>query len=278
MIPLGPGPIPASPAELAERLRMGIQRLFRLSASAPIGVDVGVSTEALIGHINVALTGLELSEGKGVSPRHVLSSTPFTIKNVAIVGSPVKLRSLDVTLLAEGTSLPVAWAEADDGELWIVADASDGAGSSSAAQPPTAHVDASADVAELERAIGTELRARVADAGFTLKSHSLDIQAVGRRELLVRAEATVGKSFLSARVNVNAQAAIDDSMRLTISRVEITSSNPLVGALLGSVNAKLGPWNGRQIDLSDYTFAGARLREVELTVDSRIRVSARFGG
>ena len=36
-------------------------------------------------------------------------------------------------------------------------------------------------------------------------------------------------------------------------------------------------WNDRKIDLASYTFAGARLQQVEVSVDSSVHVRARFG-
>jgi hypothetical protein len=269
MIPLGSGPMPSASEELSKRLTGGVRRVL---GSTAVAVEAQLRSNALIDEIGVDLTGASLSTLHGDAVGAIESATPATIARLQVVGTPVVIRQLPVTVSATAHDLPVSWKRGSDGVLWLAAEESrDGA------DRATASLDASVEIAAMERAVHSELERRVKNVGFTLKSLTLHVQAVGKRGLSLRADATVAKSFLSAKVTVTGRAAISDSFMLTVSEVELTSGNPIIGALVAPVNSKLHAWNGRRVDLTQYTFAGARLQSLKLTVDSSVRLQAGFG-
>ena len=278
MIPLGAGPVPADTNDFTERFASGLRRIFAGGRESPLRVDGKLQPPASVQRLDVTLTGVEVSSGRSDPPAAFTSSDPGLLVALTITAAPVLVRNLPVTLAAAAENVPVSWKRAADDALWLVFEKY-----TQGAEPASARLDASAEVVGIERLLAAEVEARVRYAGFVLKSFSMDVRsqgvrAEGVRGLSASADVTVGKSFLSATVTVAGKATINDALILTISEVGLSSANPIVGALVGPVNAKLRPWNGRTIDLTRYTFAGAHLRSVVVTLDSAIRVNARFGG
>jgi len=274
VIPLGPGPVPASADELGARLGSGLSRVLASRSGAPVAVSAVPGADGGVESALVDVTGVDASSAQDIDPGPVASSAAATVASLRVAGSPALVRGLPVTLAAEATNVPITWNTTGDGALWLAIE-EPGAGAVSA--PASARVDASAAVTDLDRLVARELSARLGGMGLTLKSSSVAVGALGTRGLDIRADATVGKAFLSAKATLTARAVIDDALTLTISDVDLTSGNPLVAAVVSRADAMLAPWNGRRIDLAQYTFAGARLQDVHLSVDTAIRVEARFG-
>ncbi|MFD3446348.1 hypothetical protein ACFDTO_17275 [Microbacteriaceae bacterium 4G12] len=229
-----------------------------------------------ISRVAADITGVDASSAKDIEPGRIASSTPATIEALSLIGSPALLRGLPVTLAAEAEHVPVTWNTSGDGALWLaVEDVGEGTGGRDAAA--SARVDITAAIADLERLVADELSARLNDMGLSLKSLSVAVAALGTRGFDLRGDATVGKSFLSAKVTVTGRAEVDDALTMTISNVDLSSGNPLVAAVVSRADSMVAPWNGRRIDLATYSFAGARLQDVHVTVDSAIHLHARFG-
>ncbi|WP_108250223.1 hypothetical protein [Planctomonas deserti] len=276
MIPLGPGPVPASADELGARLGAGLGRVLAPASGSPVPVNAEPGADGSISRVAADITGIDASSAKDIEPGPIASSTRATIEALSLTGSPAVLRGLPVTIAAEAEHVPVTWNTSGDGSLWLaVEDAATGASGQDA--PASARVDVTAAVADLERLVADELSARLGGMGLSLKSLSVAVAALGTRGLDLRADATVGKSFLSAKVTVTGRAQVDEALALTISNVDLSSGNPLVAAVVSRADSMIAPWNGRRIDLATYTFAGARLRDVHVSVDSAIHLHARFG-
>ena len=281
MIPLGRGPVPTTAAELADRLGYGVRRILQVERGDP-RVDVRMSRDH-IDRIAIDITGLSTSGPATLTPGFGAADHPSVIDVLAIDGDPVGIRGVPVTLSAEGRGLPVAFRTTTLDDTWIVADDRSPSGSATrpegaSAAAPTAWLEASARLDTVEDALRAELDQRARAHGFTLKSLALDVRSAGRRGITLRADATVGKSFLSAKVTATATVTIDDDLVLLVSNLALTSGNPLVTAILARARGPLDEWDGRRVDLTAYSFAGARLRDVELSADDAIRFRATFGG
>jgi hypothetical protein len=272
VIPLGPGPVPATADELGARLGSGLARVLVPGWGSAIPVAADPGADGSIEGVWVDVTGVDASSAHDIDPGPITASVPATVGSLTVAGSPAILRGLPVTIAAEGEHVPIAWNTAGDGSLWLAVEDAQGRGA-----PASARVDVSAAVADLEQLVTAELSARLGGMGLTLKSVAVAVAAIGTRGLDLRADVTVGKSFLSAKVALTARAVVDDALVLTISDVDLTSGNPLVAALVSRADAMLAPWNGRRIDLTRYSFAGVRLQDVQVSVDAAIRVRARFG-
>jgi hypothetical protein len=272
VIPLGAGPVPTSADELGARLGAGLGRVLAPASGAAVPVAAEPGADGTVDGVWVDVTGVDASGARDIEPGPIVSTAPGTVRSLTIAGSPAILRGLPVTIAAEGEHVPIAWNTAGDGSLWLAVEDASGRGA-----PASARVDVSAAVADLERLVADEVSARIGGMGLTLKNVAVAVAAVGTRGLDIRSDVTVGKSFLSAKVTLTARAVVDDAMVLTISDVDLTSGNPLVSALVGRADAMLAPWNGRRIDLARYSFAGARLQDVQVGVNGSIRVTGRFG-
>jgi hypothetical protein len=281
VIPLGPGPVPTSADELGARLGAGLGRVLAHRSGSPVAVSAVPGADGAIDSALVDVTGADASSARDIDPGPIASSVASTVSSLSVAGSPAVVRGLPITLSAEASNVPITWNTTGDGSLWLAVEEPPGAASAGAeggaGAPASARVDASAAIADLDRLVAQELSARLGGMGLTLKGSSVSVAAIGTRGLDIRADATVGKSFLSAKATLTARAVVDDSLTLIISDVDLTSGNPLVAAVVSRADSMLAPWNGRRIDLAEYSFAGARLQDVQLSVDNAIRIHARFG-
>src|SRR3712207_5429060 len=189
MIPLGPGPVPASAEELAARLGSGLGRVLAPGSGVAVPVDADPGADGGIDGVWVDVTGVDASSARDMDPGAIASSVPATVGTLTVAGSPAILRGLPVTLAAEAAQVPIAWNTAGDGSIWLAVEDAEDRGA-----PASARVDLSAAIADLERLVAQELSSRLGGMGLTLKSSSVAVAALGTRGLDLRAEATVGKS------------------------------------------------------------------------------------
>jgi len=271
MIPLGPGPIPLTSAELRDRLADGLRRTLAPQSAAGFPVDADLVSAQAVAFFRVDITGVDISRAHDVTPRGITQTDAATLESLTVTGLPAMVRGLPVTLTADAANVPFTWVRVGD-DLWV--NPEDGGDQT---LPASAHIVASVEAGQLEQFLRAEIEQRVTERGFKLKGFTMDVVAEGPRGVSVRAEATVGKSILSAKVTVTGRAVIDESMTLVLSDIELSSGNPVVSAVIGQVSSRLAPWNDRRIDLASYTFAGARLQHVAVSVDSSVRVAASFG-
>jgi hypothetical protein len=279
MIPLGHQALPTTTTELGQVIEGGVRRLLRLDAADPIAVHVLTLPDphaetGTVQAVHIDLSGAEVSRARDITPRTFASWEPLLVQNVSVTGSPTIVRSLPVTLRVEANGLPLQQAVAEDGERWIIADTDE---APAGGRPAAGDLIASAAIADIETVSRAELERIVTAKGFALKKYALAIRPSGSRGVTIEADATVGKSLLSAKVTVTATVRIDDDFTLRISDVALSSGNPIVAALVTPVGARLSPYNGRSFALGEHTFAGARLTSLDLDVDSAIRVTAAFG-
>jgi hypothetical protein len=274
MIPLGEGPVPATSAELQERIAGGVQRA--LAASSADGILVGASMESpqVVPLVAITLVDVTADSVPSLPAAGLPSLGRAVVGEVRVEAQRLRLRGVPVDVSASAADVPMAWRTAFDG-LWLLPDQK--ATTATAAGAPSGDLRLSVPVAALEDAVRAEVAREVESRGFSLKSFSLGIRQTGPNALELSSVATVGKAFLKATVTVTGRARIDESLALVVDGVGIASGNPIVSAFLGPVESRLAPWNGRRIESASYSFAGARLTEAELTVDSSVHLRVHAG-
>jgi hypothetical protein len=192
--------------------------------------------------------------------RHVRVDAP----RLVAVGMPV-----DGT--AELGGLRFDWVEGSDGRVGVQPAEPTGA------HPVSGHARIAVDKAGLVATARGLLTVVLLQQGITLTGLDVDLVSRGPRAAALRVDAAIKKGmFLSARVQATASVSIDANMVLAVRDVQLTSGNPLVAALLGTVKGRVEAATSRDIDLATLLPDGVRLADVRLDVGQELVVSARL--
>ncbi|TDE92588.1 hypothetical protein EXU48_13665 [Occultella glacieicola] len=274
MFLLGPGPVPTTSEELERRLAAGLRELMGLAANTPIQVTASLADHGSIPSVRIDLSGVQIrTSGSARNEPTFTDREPVLLGELHVSGSPISAEGVPLTAAAQVRNLPLAWRHTTDGDLWLWPD--EEAGSE---VTPDGHAEASAVLADVTAALKARGAAALVRRGFTLKDLTLDVRATTPKSATLRAEATVGKSILSAKAVLTGEASFDETSRMTVRNLKLTSGNPLVAALLTVAKRYTDEWDGRTVDLAQYAFAGARVRDVSISTEAGVvRVTASAG-
>jgi hypothetical protein len=293
LIPLGPAPRPADGADLAARIRTALvdelggkaAGLDQASVTAVLdGFDVASADVDLSGVV-VSLDGaagqagqagpasagpLETGAAKRWNPE-IVRREPATLRRVRVDAHPLVAVDLPVDVTAELEGLRFDWVEGSDGRVGVQPAEPTGA------HPVSGHARIAVDKAGLVATARGLLTVVLLQQGITLTGLDVDLVSRGPRAAALRVDAAIKKGmFLSARVQATASVSIDADMVLAVRDVQLTSGNPLVAALLGTVKGRVEAATSRDIDLATLLPDGVRLADVRLDVGQELVVSARL--
>jgi hypothetical protein len=279
LLPLGPAPRPTTDDDLAARLR---DTLVTLAAGRAQGLDaakiVPVLDGADLASLDVDLTGVAvgLPTGQQAAVEHwrptVAAREDATLRTLRIDAHPLTAVDLPVDVTAELAGVRFAWVSTDAGQV-----------GAELVEPTTdAPVTGSARVAVSRAGLAGTVQGMLAVAlqsnGIQLTSFDLDVTQSGPRGAALKASAGIRKGmFLSATITATASAAVDDTMVLTVGDVQLSSGNPLVGAMLGAFRGKIEAAAGQRIDLAASLPPGVHLTDVTLDVGDDVVIAARLG-
>jgi hypothetical protein len=296
LIPLGPAPRPADGADLAARIRAALADelggraagLDRASVTAVLdGADVASADIDLSGvvlrldeakalggpadgHAPGTAAGAAGDSAKRWTP-DVVRREPGTLRRVRVDAHPLVAVDLPVDITAELDGLRFDWVEGSDGRVGVQPVEPTGA------HPVSGHVRIAAEKVGLVATARGLLAVVLQQQGVTLTGLDVDLVSQGPRAAILRVDAGVRKGvFLSARVQATASVSIDANMVLAVRDVQLTSGNPLVAALLGTVKGRVEAATSRDIDLAEQLPDGVRLADVRLDVGKHLVVSARL--
>ncbi|WP_163543298.1 hypothetical protein [Occultella kanbiaonis] len=274
MFLLGPGPIPTTSEELSQRLSAGLSELMGLGEDAPIKVAATLADDGSVPSVQIDLSGARIrTRGSDRSEPTFTDRQATLLGDLQIQGSPITAEGVPLTASAQVRDLPVAWRHTAEGDLWLWPDED-----TERDVAPEGHAEASAIIADVTAALKARGTSALARRGFTLKDLTLEVRATTPKSATLRAEATVAKSILSAKAILTGEASFDDTSRMTVRNLKLTSGNPLVAALLSVAKRYTDEWDGRTVDLSQYAFAGARVRDVSISTEGGVvRLKATAG-
>lgn len=276
-LPFGTAPRPTSDAEIETRVR---ELLARLAQRRVRGLERIVVTAHLdgadIASLTVDGTGVAI-EVDGPDPERlpavdVTHREPAVVRTLELVAHPASVAGVPVDVAISASDVRFAWATSSTDQLALEV------------QPPSpdAPVVGTARVSAPRKGIEGAARAALADAlrsrGFTLTDLDLDLESRGPRELSVRAEAKVRKSVVRAAVVVTGVASIDDALVLSVRDAEISSTNPVVGALVAPFRPRIAAAAARRIDIAALLPPGVSVSDISIDVGGGdVVVSATFG-
>ena len=262
-VPFGPAPRPTSDADLEARVRElvaayappGAQGLDQVDVTASLdGADIAALAVDLSG-VSVGVDGAEPVRLPSVEVTH---RERAVLRRLQVVAHPASVAGVPVQVDVAASDVPFAWATSSTDQLFLELQPP------SESDPVVGTARISAPRREIVAAARTVLGAELAKRGFTLTDLDLQLENLGPRALSVRAQAKVKRSVVRAAVEVTAQAQIDDALVLSIRDADISSSNPIVSALVAPFRPRIAAMAARRIDLAALLPAGVSVTDVSL--------------
>jgi len=262
-VPFGSAPRPTSDADLVARVRELISTYAPPGARGLDQVDVtasldGADIAALAVDLSGVAVGVDGSEPVRLASVEVTHRDPAVLRRLEVVAHPVSVEGVPVQVDVAASGVPFAWATSATDQLFIEVQPP------SESDPVVGTARISAPRREIVAAARTVLGAELAKRGFTLTALDLQLENLGPRALSVRAEAKVKRSVVRAAVEVTAEARIDDALVLSIRDADISSSNPIVSALVAPFRPRIAAMAARRIDLAALLPAGVSVTDVSL--------------
>lgn len=274
MIPLGPGEIPSSTQEMTSRISSALGQITGAGPQAGPTVTAELDSPSQISNLTINITQKEAAAARAEKPASLTRLGEVRLENFQVVGDPALIHGAPVNVHVAAAHIPAVWSRDDRGNLWLVPQEnsgnSEGAGASG-------NLEIAAKASDLEAALRVVV-AGLADAnGAKLKDLRLRVESAGERALVLAVDVAASKFMMTAKVRALAELSLDDNMNLHIRNVDLTGDGA-AGAMVANLLAdKIGQWRGRRIDLGQFVFAGAALRDVKLETGQQLRLSARFG-
>lgn len=274
MIPLGAGEIPANGDEVARRISEAISRLLGTQAGRGPKVDCRMESPEVISDMRINLSGIEAAATRAERPAGLTVLGAANVEQFQVTGEPVMVYGAPVKLDINGQRIPMSWARDQSAAIWLVPSDNPPAG----IEPPTGNIRISAVKAQLEQALKVVV-AQLADKnGAKLKDLRLTLESAGPRAIAVGVDVAASKFMMTAKVRAIADARLDDLMNLTIGDVEVTGEGAAGQMVANMLSGTVKPWRGRQLNLGQYMFAGAALKDVQMQVGDELSLTAKFGG
>lgn len=279
LLPLGTVPRPATGDDLAARLRDTLREAARGQVHGLDQARIEATLDGADVHsLEVDLTGVAVAPGQGEAPEapswtpDVVSRDDAVLRTLRLDAHPLTAVDLPVDLSAEVQGVRFAWVAGADGSV----------GAELVEPSEDSPVSGSARVAVSREGLAGTVRGlltvALAGNGIQLTDFDLRIDQTGPRDAAIAIDASIKKGmFLSAKITATASAAVDSAMVVTVGDIRLSSGNPIVGALLGTMKGRVEEVAGRRIDLAEALPPGVRLTDVRLDVGEEIVLSAELG-
>ncbi|WP_407318373.1 hypothetical protein UQW22_17120 [Isoptericola halotolerans] len=279
LLPLGTAPRPATGDDLAARLRDTLRETARGQVHGLDEARIEATLDGADVHsLEIDLTGVAFVPGQGGSPEapswtpDVVSRDDAVLRTLHVGAHPLTAVDLPVDVSTELQGVRFSWVAGADGSVGaeLVEPSED--------SPVTGDARVAVSREGLAGTVRGLLTVALAGNGIQLTDFDLRIDQTGPRDAAIAIDASIKKGmFLSAKITATASAAVDDAMVVTVGDIRLSSGNPIVGALLGTMKGRVEEVAGRRIDLAEALPPGVRLTDVRLDVGEEIVLSAELG-
>jgi len=270
MIPVGPGEIPTSGEELSSRVSTFLSEVIT-SGQMPVITGTMTSPDK-IESFTLDVSGAEVGDAKLARPSGFTRLGNVVVSSLDIKGDPALVFGAPVLISTRASHLPMSWSRDDRGNLWLVPSES-----ASGQTSPEGALELAAEITQIERAARATIATLAEQNGAKLKDFNLRIESAGPRALAARVDVAASKFMMTAKLIIIAEAMLDDEMNLRIGQLEIKGDGAAGGMVANMIADKVRGFQGRVIPLGQFMFAGAALKDVKLTTDDRLRLTANFG-
>lgn len=207
----------------------------------------------------------------------IISRTPGMLRTGRLIADPVMVQGFPVHVDATVSDAPVDWAEyADDREQGRPASRfgiEESPGPATSSGSFSVRIQA-ADIAPLLVAIA---RPMLATAGVRLRRLECTITVGQRQVVTVHALASARWKIFGVSARATASVQISPDAVVTVKRVRLSSSNPLVAIALFAVRSQVRASEGQRFDLNaEAGPVSPRVHDLRVTAGDDVAIAGRF--
>jgi hypothetical protein len=255
---------PSSAAELTRLLNESLRRLFEID-SDPVHIREGSYPQ--LHELSISLDGARLRSDPPrpavtageTSPALQIDQLTFSATSLSIGPAAV-----DLALSAQDVELGQG-KDSNEHVVLTLERASNGTIEISTAQT------------DLEALIAGFARDQAGKQGITIDGVQLTLRQKNPYSVAAEVRLRARKLFLSASIQVTGQLDLDDELNLKISALACTGDGGISTMACGILKPYLQKLDGREFPLMSLPLGEIRLRDIQLTVGEKLRVTAEFG-
>ena len=264
MFPLYSSNFPATATELARLLNASLGRVF---AGAPEPVSLRAEAYPEIAELRLTLDGAELRSDPPQPPMLNRGTTPaLTIEQFEIRGTGIAVGAAEVDLYLSASGVCLGQTRDDNHEVVLVLQS---------ASEGKLEIDAAREA--LERAIAELAKNEAGKHGVAIDQVQLTLSARGDRGLDGEVKLRARKLFLSTTIQVAGKLDLDSELNATLSDVRCTGEGAMGSMACGFLQPHFEKVNGRSVSLLALPLGDVHLRDVRLSANERLTVTAEFG-
>jgi hypothetical protein len=264
MLPLATGTFPSSAPELTRLLNESLGQIF-LVDSDPVNIRANSFP-----HLETLSISLDHARLRPDPPRPPVisgqTSPALEVDQLTLNATPLSLgpAAIDLSLSARGVHLGQAQ-NLNDEIILTLEKAAEG------------NIEISIAQTDLEALIARLAQDQAGKQGITIDSVRLMLRQKNPHSLDVEVSLRAKKLFLSASIKVTGQLDLDDQLNLKISGLSCTGDGGIATLACGLLKPYLQKIDGREFPLMSLPLGRVHLRDVQLTVADKLRVTAEFG-
>lgn len=264
MFPLKTERFPANATDLKRLLEESIRGLFEL-ARAP--VEMREKEYPRLETLNICLNGARLPDRPPAVPIVNHGSAPALMVDrfrVEGVGMQVGPAVVDFSLAARDLQLH----QTTDSERQVVLLLHNAAEGS---------LETTIATSDLEALISEVATAEAGKHGVNIDHVELTLRSRGSRSLTAEVRLRAKKLFLSATIRITGQLDLDEQLNARISGLDCAGEGAIASVACGVLKPHLQKLDGREFPLMSLPLGEVRLRDVRISVDEKLSVTAEFG-
>jgi hypothetical protein len=264
MLALHTATFPSSAADLERLLNESLQRLF---ISKPAPVTVSDNSYPRLHEIKISLDGARLR------PEPPRPPSTFGERSPALEVDHLTVTALRFSIGPAAFDLSVTAAEVqfdqskDSDEQVIL----------SLKRATEGHIKLSIPQSDLEALITKLAREEASRQGLTIDGVQLALHRESAHSLAVEMRLRARKLFLAASIVVTGQLDLDDQLNLKVSGLSCAGDGGMANLACGVLTPHLRKIDGREFPLMSLPLGETRLRDVRVTVDDNLSITAEFG-
>lgn len=264
MFPLHTATFPSSAAELQRLLNESLERVF-ISKTDP--VTVGDRSFPRLSRVEISLDGSRL---RPEPPRPSIAtgkvSPALEIDRLNVSASPLSVGPAELHLSLAASEVRLGQGkDANEQIVLSLQSATEG------------NIEISILQSDLTALVTGLAQDQAGKQGITIDGVNLQLRQENAHSLAVEVRLRARKLFLAASLRITGQLDLDDQLNVKISGLNCTGDGGMAAMACGILKPYLEKFDGREFSLMSLPLGEISLRNVRLTVDDDLIITAEFG-
>jgi Flp pilus assembly secretin CpaC len=261
MLPLAGSSFPDSSDTLTEALKTGLAGRGMTAREV-----VAIGTWPALDSLKVDLTGTKLSATQQIDTKASAQTPGPTPRRFELIASPAQWEAAPLDVRLHATDVVFDFGRTpENGAVLMVKTAAEG------------EVTVEVAVAEVEKLVQSLAAKAAGEHGVEIKSTKVTFTSRGPRSVSVSALVTAKAFIASATVTLSGDLDLDEHLNVRLSNLRFSGDGMVANLAGGFIRPQLVKLEGRTIPLMSFALGGITLRNVELQVGEKLRLTAAFG-